>query len=240
MSLCVSVTSVFTSSSDKKWCPVSVPSVSGSDAYGAKSGLCGVSSKTVKQRWWISAVVRALVWDLALSYRGKTCYMSGRALRIRTCLQFLQRSDAAHWIDGDDSRHAFRMHRRGLLSLLHFRGCNSETSVDRTMKLHIKVRESVIECVQFSSHRCLGLYIRKHEGITFRHMLKSFFRNGDELHSHLTKQLKRSRWSGHKMVQNKAVEPAFLGSIKLSGGWRILLWLWHRSHLPRSFTVQLA
>jgi hypothetical protein len=43
----------------------------------------------------------------------------------------------------------------------HFHGCNSETSSGRTMKLHVKVWESLIEWMQFSSQHYIDLFLRK-------------------------------------------------------------------------------
>jgi hypothetical protein len=46
----------------------------------------------------------------------------------------------------------FILHWHHLLTLHHFHGCNSEIVSGRTVKLHKKVQEIVIEWVQFSSH----------------------------------------------------------------------------------------
>jgi hypothetical protein len=63
------LTTVLTSSSDKKWCPLTCSfSFRKGWSDGAKSGHYVGWSKTVKQRRWICSIVRALVWDLTLLY----------------------------------------------------------------------------------------------------------------------------------------------------------------------------
>jgi hypothetical protein len=50
----------------------------------------------------------------------------------------------------------FIPHWHHLLTLHHFRGCNSETATGRIMKLLAKVQDSLIEWVQFSLHHYIG------------------------------------------------------------------------------------
>lgn len=52
-----------------------------------------------------------------------------------------------------------------------FYGCNSGISGGKTMTLHIKLRQSLIEWAQYSSHRYVGLFL-KNGDITFQHTLE--------------------------------------------------------------------
>jgi hypothetical protein len=59
-----------------------------------------------------------------------------------------------------------------LYTLHHFHGCISKTYSGTTMETGTKVRESLTEWVQFSSHNYVGLFLRKKNwGIIFQHTL---------------------------------------------------------------------
>jgi hypothetical protein len=88
----------------KKWCPVTCFFSFGKwwESDGAKSGLCGGWSETVKPRRGISAVFHVLVCGLSLSCWRKTCCMQNKLFEYVSSV-FLAFQCGISW-------HEFQMH----------------------------------------------------------------------------------------------------------------------------------